>query len=325
MSRSPVFLSLFMLMALSTQTSAESSFAQVQAVLFEPAQTAGSSIEQQEVAVYAAGRLPQYPVSASNMLVGGVNLLRRDAVRTLRERADVYPRLEKLVHANGICFSGRWQIDRATPYTGYFQQGAQALWIGRASVSLSETKRGQPRGFAMAGKIFPTLNPNQVVPTANFFLADVLSGTQRARFLQTAMTNQPKIGFRWAAIPLMFQVGRAFAGVDQQAGYRPVENIAALTAQGIAPEGVRAPKFLMLRPAASNPLNDAVDFRDELSLSKAQASAWQWEIWVSDQASQPSDEGWQNIGSITADRSVVSYGCDRQLHFAHPRVADAQR
>lgn len=321
MSRSPVFLSLFMLMALSAQASAEGSFAQVQAVLFELPQTAGSSIEQQEVAVYAAGQLPQYPVSASNMLVGGVNLLRRDAVRTLRERADVYPRLEKLVHANGICFSGRWQIDRATSYTGYFQQGAQALWIGRASVSLSETKRGQPRGFAMAGKIFPTLNPNQVVPTANFFLADVLSGTQRARFLQTAMTNQPKIGFRWAAIPLMFQVGRAFAGVDQQAGYRPVENIAALTAQGIAPEGVRAPKFLMLRPAASNPLNDAVDFRDELNLTKANAAAWRWEIWVSDQASQPSDEGWQNIGSITADRSVVSYGCDRQLHFAHPRVA----
>lgn len=321
MSRRRVLLALGILTALSTQANADSSFAQVRSVLFDPPQTAGSSIEQQEVAVYAAGQLPHYPVTAANMVVGGVNLLRRDAVRTLRERADAYPRLEKLVHANGICFSGIWQIDRATPYSGYFQQGAQALWIGRASVSLSETERGQPRGFAMAGKIFPTLNPNQVVPTANFFLADVLSGTQRERFLQTAMTNQPKIGFRWAALPLMFQVGRAFAGVDQQAGYRPVENIAALTAQGIAPEVVRAPKFLMLRPAASNPLNDAVDFRDELNLTKANAAAWSWEIWVSDQASQPSDEGWQNIGSITADHSIVSYGCDRQLHFAHPLVA----
>ena len=321
MSRRRVLLALGILTALSAQANAESSFAQVRAVLFDPPQTAGSVLEQQEVAVYAAGQLPHYPVTAANMVVGGVNLLRRDAVRTLREPNDVYPRLEKLVHSNGICFSGTWQIDRATPYSGYFQQGAHALWIGRASVSLSETERGQPRGFAMAGKIFPTLNPNQVVPTANFFLADVLSGTQRERFLQTAMTNQPKIGFRWAALPLMFQVGRAFAGVDQQAGYRPVENIAALTAQGIALEVVRAPKFLMLRPAASNPLNDAVDFRDELNLTKANAAAWRWEIWVSDQASQPSDEGWQNIGSITADHSIVSYGCDRQLHFAHPRVA----
>lgn len=300
---------------------AESSFAQVHAVVFDSPQITGSTIEQQERAVYAAGQLPQYPVTAGRMVVDGVNLLRRDAQRTLRETADFYPRLEKLVHANGICLAGRWQIDTATPYTGYFKQGAEGLWLGRASVSLSETKRGQPRGFAMAGKLFPTLDPNKAVPTASFFLADVLSGTQREHYLQTAMTNQPKIGFRFAAIPLMFQVSRAFSGLDKQAGYRPVENIAALSAQGIAPEVVRAPKFLMLRPAATNPLNDAVDFRDELNLTKAKVAAWQWEIWVSDQVSQPSDEGWQKIGQITANQSIVSYGCDRQLHFAHPRVS----
>lgn len=306
-----------LLAVMALPSHADSSFAQVHAVVFEPAKIGSSAQQQQELAVYAAGQLPQYPVTAANMVVGGVNLLRRDAKRTLRDTVDFYPRLEKLVHANGICLAGRWQIDTATPYSGYFKQGAQALWLGRASVSLSETQRGQPRGFAMAGKLFPTLDPTQVVPTANFFLADVLSGTQREHYLQTAMTNQPKIGFRWAAIPLMFQVGRAFSGLDQQAGYRPVENIAALGEQG----AVRAPKFLMLRPAPSNPLNDAVDFRDELNLAKAKAAAWQWEIWVSEQASQPSDEGWQKIGQITADRSVVSYGCDRQLHFAHPRVA----
>ena len=93
--------------------------------------------------------------------------------------------------------------------------------------------------------------------------------------------------------------------MDKQAGYRPVENIAALSAQGIAPEVVRAPKFLMLRPAATNPLNDAVDFRDELNLTKAKVAAWQWEIWVSDQVSQPSDEGWQKIGQITAVITVL--------------------
>jgi len=138
------------------------------------------------------------------------------------------------------------------------------------------------------------------------------------------MTNQPKIGFRWAAIPLMFQVARAFSGVDQQPGYRPVENIAALGEHGTTLESVRAPRFLMLRPAASNPPNDALDFRDELNLTQANVAAWQWEIWVSDQASQPSDAGWQKIGQITADQSIVSYGCDRQLHFAHPRVLKQQ-
>lgn len=310
-----------LLAALALPSHADSSFAQVHAVVFESPQATVSAIEQQEQAVYAAGQLPQYPVAAGRMVVDGVKLLRRDAQRTLRDTVDFYPRLEKLLHANGICFAGRWQINTPTPYTGYFKQGAEALWLGRASVSLSETQRGQPRGFAMAGKLFPTLDPTKTVPTANFFLADVLSGTQRDHYLQTAMTNKPKVGFRWAAIPLMFQVGRAFSGVDEQAGYRPVDNIAALGEQDAALQVVRAPKFLMLRPAASNPLNDAVDFRDELSLNKAKASVWQWDIWVSDQASQPSDEGWQKIGQITANQSIVSYGCDRQLHFAHPRVS----
>ena len=317
----PLLLCGLLLLAGSSAALADSRFSDVQTVVFGMPKTAESPVEQAELAVYAVGQLPQYPVTAGRMVVGGVNLLRRDSERTLRETADFYPRLEKLVHANGICLAGRWQIDTATPYTGYFKQGAEGLWLGRASVSLSETKRGQPRGFAMAGKLFPTLDPNKAVPTASFFLADVLSGTQREHYLQTAMTNQPKIGFRWAAIPLMFQVGRAFSALDKQPGYRPVENIAALSAQGIAPEVVRAPKFLMLRPAATNPLNDAVDFRDELNLTKAKVAAWQWEIWVSDQVSQPSDEGWQKIGQITANQSIVSYGCDRQLHFAHPRVS----
>ena len=59
---------------------AESSFAQVHAVVFDSPQITGSTIEQQERAVYAAGQLPQYPVTAGRMVVDGVNLLRRDAV-----------------------------------------------------------------------------------------------------------------------------------------------------------------------------------------------------------------------------------------------------
>jgi hypothetical protein len=26
------------------------------------------------------------------------------------------------------------------------------------------------------------------------------------------------------------------------------------------------------------------------------------------------------LGRITADDATVSYGCDRQLHFAHPKI-----
>lgn len=298
---------------------AASSFEQVQQVVFSSPSHHADPVVQSEIDVYQAGQLPHYTVSASGLVVNGVNRLRQAAKRTLRDSDDVYPRLVKLVHANGICLSGQWSIDQPTAYSGYFKQGATGLWIGRASVSLTETKRGEPRGFAMAGKLFPTLDRAQVVPTANFFVADVLSGTERAHYLSTAMTNQPKIGFRWAALPMMFQVGRAFAGIDGDAGYRPVGNIAALGEKAQAT--IRAPRFLMIKPAASHPLSDAVDFRDELNLVQAQVPAWTFEIWVSDQAKHADEQGWQRIGLIRANRSVVSYGCDRQLHFAHPKVS----
>jgi len=42
---------------------------------------------------------------------------------------------------------------------------------------------------------------------------------------------------------------------------------------------------------------------------------------VSDTANKPEDAGWQHIGHIKADKTVVSYGCDRQLHFAHPKAS----
>lgn len=305
------------------------SFEQVRRVVFDtraqPVSPASANATttaqiQQERAVYASGRLPQYRVSADQFVVAGVNRLRQDAERTLHDRSDLSERMPKLLHANGVCVTGIWQIDQPSVYTGAFKQGTHALLMGRASVSLSETRRGQPRGFAFAGKLFATLNPNQPVPTANFFVADVLAGTQRDHYMQVSMSNQPELGFRWAALPIMFGVGRAFAGVDRQATYRPVYNVAALGHQGV----VRAPKFMLLRPAAINRLNNDIDFRDELSLNQRHAQPWGFEIWVSDQATQPDWHDlpkWQRLGDIQVDHSVVSYGCDRQLHFAHPTFA----
>lgn len=292
------------------------SFAQTHAVVFGAPPAARDAVEQREMAVYAQGQLPEYEVSASNFFAQGVNLLKRDAQRTLVNQQDYFDRLPKLLHSNGICFSGLWQIDQANPYSGSFRHGTKALFIGRASVSLSETRREQPRGLAFAGKVFPTLDRNQQVRTANFFVADVLSGVQRDHYLSNGMTNKPSVGFRWATLPMMFQVARAFAGVDSKAGYRPVDNIAA---QGGATV-VRAPQFLMIRPSAHNPRNQQADFRDELNLTKNGVSGWDFDILVSDTVSQPEELGWQKIGVIHANDSIVSYGCDRRLHFAHPKV-----
>lgn len=299
----------------SASMAAVSSYESVYDVVFRQALTPPAT-ERAVAAVYAQGQLPQYVVDSRIFFEGDQFKLRQDAARTLQEQADYYPHLTKRLHRNGICFAGMWQIDQPSAYSGYFKQGSNALLIGRASVSLTETKRGEPRGFAFAGKLFPTQTPNQAVPTANFFVADVLAGTPRDHYLDMAMTNQPKLGFRFAAIPVALQVARAFRGLDDNAGYRPVETIAALGEAG----KVHAPKFLMIKPVAGQPKSEGIDFRQELQLPQPKIQTWRYEIWVSDSTHNPSDRGWQQLGRIILTQSVVSFGCDRQLHFAHPKI-----
>ncbi|HEX4939986.1 MAG TPA: hypothetical protein VFX11_15005, partial [Candidatus Kapabacteria bacterium] len=162
------------LLSTSTLLFATTTFNEVERVVFGPAPPAQNDEQAQEQSVYQQSLLPQYRVTISNFFEDGINLLTRDAQRTVSDTADYYPRLEKRVHSNGICFKGTWTITEQTPYSGYFKQGATGLLIARASTALSETRRGQPRAFGFAGKIFPTLNPAATTETANFFLVDVL-------------------------------------------------------------------------------------------------------------------------------------------------------
>ncbi len=68
---------------------------------------------------------------------------------------------------------GTWNITTATPWTGYFSQGSKGLLIARGSPATGLAKRGEYRPFGLAGKIFPTLDPDASVKTANFILTDV--------------------------------------------------------------------------------------------------------------------------------------------------------
>jgi len=103
--------------------------------------------------------------------------------------------LEKLLHPNGVCLSGTWEITEPSNYTGYFAQGKQGLIIGRASTTLTNTKEGRNRGFGFAGKLYPTMDPSETAKTANFFLIDVLFGTHAKHYLDVALTSEAKTGF----------------------------------------------------------------------------------------------------------------------------------
>ncbi len=306
------------LLCVSLTSYADSSFNEVRDVIFTPPSRAANAVEAQEMAVYQNGQLPHYDVKAANFFKDGVNLLSQDAARTLSETADFYPRLEKHLHSNGICFSGNWQITADTPYTGYFKKGSQALFIGRASTALTETEQGEPRAFGFAGKLFATLKPTQKVATANFFTIDVLAGADRDHYLDVKMTNDPKLGFRFAVIPLAFQVARVFRNADDNPGYRPVDNIAALGVK--AGETIKAPRYLMVQALPKTPHNDSKDFRDELNIEKHHLPMLAMQIFVSDTSGDQDSKDWKMIGQIALTESKVSYGCDRQLHFAHPKI-----
>lgn len=299
-------------------TLAASSFNELYDVVFGPPPAPVTPIEAEEQAMYASGQLPQYAVRVSNFIMDGINYLRQDAIRTVNETADYYPRVEKRVHSNGICFTGTWRISADTPYSGYFKQGATGLIMARASTALSETRRGQSRGFGFAGKIFPTLDPDMTTDSANFFLVDVLMGAQRDRYLDVGMTNKPATGFRFSVLYLGLVAASAFARADSNPGFRPLYPIAEL---GLAAgDTATTPTYMMLRGSAENVRNDQIDFRDELNLELNGNEELRFDILVSDVSARQSSSSWQTIGEVVLNESVVSYGCDRMLHFPHPKM-----
>jgi hypothetical protein len=82
------------------------------------------------------------------------------ARRTLASQADLRwgpdgRGFRRIVHPNGVCLTGTWQIDEApngTPYTGYFKPGSRALIVGRYSTCCTETRSGYDRSLALVGK-----------------------------------------------------------------------------------------------------------------------------------------------------------------------------
>ena len=301
-----------------TPSFASSSFNEVREIVFGSNPNTTDVEINSEMKAYQQGRLPHYEVTSSKFIVGGVNRLLDRAIHTLKDTDDYYPRLEKLVHSNGACFTGIWSITESNPYSGFFKNGARGLFIGRASTALSETERGDPRGFGFAGKIFPTLDKNTSVNTANFFLVDVLMGTQRDRYLDVKMTNNPSLGFRASVLSMALKIMKAFKAVDTDATYRPVYPISEM---GLASgELIKTPKFMMLETDKSVARNDDTDFRDEVSIGKNHANGIKFNILVNDSNKDQNASEWKRIGNIQVQESTVSYGCDRRLHFAHPKM-----
>lgn len=296
-----------------------SSFQEVLKTLHDEDTPLISSEAISEYEVYQQKRLPNYPVRASSIFKGSERQLEKDAKRTVGERFDTYDRLPKLLHSNGVCGMGEWEIDTPTKYTGFFSKGSKGLFIGRWSVAMEETTVGNKRGFGIAGKLFPTLDPNEPVKTGNFFTVDVLMGTKISHMLDTKTTNEPEMGFQLSLIGLGLKIASALKAADENPMFRPLIQVASLNVSEGFP--ILQPKWIRLSAKSINKRNDEADFRNEILRAVQENGVLSYDIEVSDTTKDRSaSSGWARIGEIRINDAVVSYGCDRQLHFAHPKA-----
>ncbi|EGK08999.1 hypothetical protein HMPREF9373_2248 [Psychrobacter sp. 1501(2011)] len=115
---------------LTTQQAAASSYQQVYDVVFNnslnPETDTDNQQAKQERAVYQSGQLPKYQVTASKFNKAVREQLATRTEQTLNQDVDYYDRLDKLVHSNGICMAGTWEMTEdvknsdGQSYTGMF-------------------------------------------------------------------------------------------------------------------------------------------------------------------------------------------------------------
>ena len=242
----------------------------------------------------------------------------------------------RLVHPNGVCLMGTWEISERTDYTGYFAQGSRALIIGRYSTCCTETRRGRVRSLSLAGKLFPTIDADHASPlrTANFLTQEDIGGARTDYINDAELRNAPDITAtrRGAGIATLLATGSAFQRADKEPGIRQLYAIAELGKLEGTP--TRTPEFMRLTVAATQPriAGGDLDFRDEIMAqlfdpgNPVPKRTLTFTIEVSDQGkvSGPpfrvrwSFGSWRAIGRIVFTNAVVSHNADAVIHFNHP-------
>jgi hypothetical protein len=293
---------------------------------------------------------PAYQVTLASVLRGAVRsglpyFFRQAVARAVDSGADLRwgadgKGFRRLLHPNGMCLTGLWEITEETPYSGYFRKGSHALAIGRYSTCCNATRRGRERSLSLVGKLFPTTDANHGEPlrTANFITqADI--GGERTDYINDAeLRNAPNTSAwrRGLGAPVLLVTGIVFGQVDKNPTIRQLYQIAELGKP--EPEPTRTPAFMRLLVDRAQPKieGEALDFRDEIMAQifdpgdPTPKRSLVFQIDVTEEGStrgpnffqRRSFANWRRIGKITFDNAVASYNGDFVLHFTHPTWRD---
>lgn len=294
--------------------------------------------------------LPVYKVTLSSVLRGLLPFARDYIFRQATQRAvDSHADLRwgpdgkgyrRLLHPNGVCLMGLWEITEETAYSGYFRKGSQALVVARYSTCCSEPQRGHTRSLAMVGKLFPTTDPRHQQPlrTASFITQQDIAGDHTDYINDAEVRNAADVHAwrRGSGVPVLLITGVIFQRVDKQPTQRQLYQIAELgKAQG---EPTRCPDFMRLLVAPQQPRiqGEALDFRDEVMAQifdrgdPVPKRKLIFNIEVTDEGSiqgspiaqKRAFNNWRYIGRMTFDNAVASYNGDFVVHFNHPTWRD---
>lgn len=271
--------------------------------------------------------LPRYKVTSAGFFAFLRDKLLDSALRTLTDKADTLPTFTKLLHSNGICLKGTWNITADTPYSGAFKTGTRSLIIARASSALSEVDSGQKRSLGLAGKIFPGDDESDpsLQKTANFFVIDDLAGTYNPHFRDAVMSNDISnlsgIGLDNSSNAVVAAVAGASLAIAERVtggkdpAIRQLYPISELGEEN--PSQAITPRWISINAQAGD-RTVIKDFRDELSLENNGGSLT-FDISVTSDGAKGQEKPWRKIGYIEFTESVISEGCDRRLHFTHPK------
>jgi hypothetical protein len=300
----------------------------------------------------AAGEppLPIYDVSLTGALRGvlpfGPPYFFRQAVaRAVDSRADLRwgadrRGFRRIIHPNGICLTGLWEISAQTLYSGYFRSGSRALVVGRYSTCCTETRRGHERSLSLVGKLFPTTDRDHGEPlrTASFFTQEDIGGDRTDYINDAELRNAPNTSSwrRGFGAPVLLVESILFNRTDKEPTQRQLYQIAELGKPNGEP--TRAPAFMRLLVDAGQARipGDELDFRDEIMAQlydrgdPAPKRTLKFHIEVTDEGSthgpaffQRRNFGpWSRVGSLVFDEAVASYNCDFVIHFNHPTWRD---
>lgn len=316
-----------------------SRFAEVRAALFANPYRKGKAGQK-------PGPLPRYRATIRNawtgMLPGGKpDQLTIASARSVDSHADLRwgpdgRGYRRILSPNAIAVLGRWEITEDTPYTGYFKRGARGLFVGRYSSDGNETRRGERRSLSLAGKIYPTDDPDHptALQTASFMSQEDLGGMRTDYINDAELTNEPNVTAwrRGVYVLIMMRAGMIFPRLDKVADARQLYEIAEIG----KPEGeaTRSPRFLLLKmkPGQRRIAGDDLDFRDEIYAhlypdgGDEPTGTIGFDIFVSDEGTSTGIPGfrrvsvsdWRRVGQLTLNEAVASYNADHVIHFRHP-------